>query len=263
MRTRERLRARLGLRLRAKLGLGLGVVVGLVGCDRPEAPDCVQRAGEWGKDSVVWEGVEVDRLLLYDRIDVRWVEGEVGRTVVVWEGPVNLLADAVTDWDGQVLELGDGNTCRWVRDLGITLRATVVSPRLVAVEHRGAGAFEAALDEETGSFRLDARNCSGRVDVEAFCDTVGVLLHSGAVTGRVTGAPRVLEGFAAGLAGLDASECYAERAFVHTGALRPLRFRASTYAYVAISGPGDAVLHGPDPGQLQVERTGEGGLVRE
>jgi len=81
-------------------------------CNRSDAPDCIQRAGEQARDSVVFEGAEAAALLLYDRIDVTWEQGEAGRTVVVWEGPENLLSDAETDWDGSTLTLGDGNTCR-------------------------------------------------------------------------------------------------------------------------------------------------------
>lgn len=230
-------------------------------CNQPDAPDCVQRAGADGQDSVVFEGVEAASLLLYDRIDVTWEPGASGRTVVVWEGPENLLADAETDWDGTTLTLGDGNSCRWVRDLGITLRATVRSPALTHVEHRGAGRFNAALPDRPGTFRLDARNCSGSIDLDAAGDTVAVLLHSGAVTATLTGSPRVLEAFSAGLSGLDASRCYSTRAFIHQAALRPLRFRATEYAYLALTGPGDAVLHGTAPTDLEVEHTGGGALL--
>ena len=232
-------------------------------CNQPDAPDCIQRAGANARDSVVFEGVDATSLLLYDRIDVTWEPGEPGRTVVVWEGPENLLADAETDWDGATLTLGDGNTCRWVRDLGITLRATVRSPALAAVEHRGAGRFIAALPDRPGTFRLDARNCSGSIDLDAAGDTVAVLLHSGAVTATLTGSPTVLEAFSAGLSGLDASRCYSTRAFIHQAALRPLRFRATEYAYLALTGPGDAVLHGTSPADLELERTGEGELRTE
>ena len=230
-------------------------------CNQPDAPDCIQRAGANAHDSVVFEGVDATSLLLYDRIDVTWEPGEPGRTVVVWEGPENLLADAETDWDGTTLTLGDGNTCRWVRDLGITLRATVRSSALAAVEHRGAGRFAAILPDRPGTFRLDARSCSGSIDLDAAGDTVAVLLHSGAVTATLTGSPTVLEAFSAGLSGLDASRCYSTRAFIHQAALRPVRFRATEYAYLALTGPGDAVLHGTSPADLELERTGEGELL--
>ena len=230
-------------------------------CNQPDAPDCFQRAGANARDSVVFEGVDATSLLLYDRIDVTWEPGEPGRTVVVWEGPENLLAESETDWDGTTLTLGDGNTCRWVRDLGITLRATVRSSALAAVEHRGAGRFAAILPDRPGTFRLDARNCSGSIHLDAAGDTVAVLLHSGAVTATLTGSPTVLEAFSAGLSGLDASRCYSTRAFIHQAALRPLRFRATEYAYLALTGPGDAVLHGTAPDDLELERTGEGELL--
>jgi hypothetical protein len=232
----------------------------LASCDRPDAPDCLRSAGE---DTVVasfyFESPEV--LVIGDGIEVELVTGgDEGVAKLTWEGPENLVAWAQTEWTQGELRIGDGNGCKWVRDLGLRLKLRIESQSIREVEHGGTGDFEWNLGEQPGRWRFDGRRFAGDAVVYAQVDSLELQMHAG--PGRITavGSAARLGIYAAGLGTVDASEMAATRAFVNQSSAHELSVSASDYAYFGLHGTGDIRVI-EVPVEFDVVKTESGELI--
>lgn len=239
--------------------------VGLVGCNRPEAPDCLQSAGDLDSLEQELEEGSLGHLTVYDRLDVRWHAAPSETPVrLVFSGPRNLLPDIQVGWtggEGGALELADGNRCRWVRDLGIRLRVDVYAHDLASIELRGSGTFEMDPCIRSGTLEVDTRQFSGEARIDAEVDTLRLRMHAGPGTLIGTGTARYLGIFVAGLGAVDARAVEAARAQVNQSGIRDLHFRARDYAYVGHYGPGAVLGHGGPPDDWDWFQTSSGDLT--
>lgn len=88
------------------------VLLAAVGCNRPDAPDCLQRAGIDGQ----LEGSlsEFTRLTLKSNVDyILHIDSNWHYTV---EGPINLLGDITFNKSKNSLEVRNENTCNLIRN---------------------------------------------------------------------------------------------------------------------------------------------------
>lgn len=229
-------------------------------CNRPEAPACLRAPGI---DTVRIDtlGSEVTALRIEDGLEVVLRPGESASGALLhWEGPANLLAHAQMEVLDGVLELGDGNTCRWVRDLGIRLRVVITAPGVRAVDHRGTGDFRWEIGEQSGKWSFDARRYAGAAVVHAEVDTFEARLHAGPCFLALSGASDRLGIYVAGLGTVDASEFYAKRAFLNQSSAHELAFRATEYAFIDLSGSGN-VRGLTIPEEWEVTQSGTGQVI--
>jgi hypothetical protein len=248
-------------RIAIPAGLGAFLLASLLACcDRPEAPHCLRAAG---RDTVVqaWATEPVERLVVRDGVEVVLrAEGDSGVTAWTWTGPANVVAWAETAVDAGELRVGDGNRCRWVRDLGVRLRLEVSAPGVRAVEHRGTGDFTWHIGEADGAWSFDGKGFAGRAEVIGRTDSLRLHLHNGPGFVAASGSTGRLGAYVSGLGTLDAGELAAERAFVNQSSAHDLVFRATDYAYIGLHGYGDVIAR-ERPADYQVERTERGQVI--
>ncbi len=249
----------------ARIAIPVGLIAFLLAsllacCDRPEAPACLRAAGA---DTVVTGAFDApaERLTIADGIEVvLHAAGDSGRVTWRWQGPANLLAHAVTRLDAGDLTLGDANTCRWVRDLGIRLRVDVFAPDIRSVEHTGTGDFRWEIGERDGLWSFDARRAAGSTTIAAHVDTLEARLHAGPSHLTLTGTADRLGAYVAGLGTLDASRLTARRAFLNQSSAHELRFHATDYAFLGLHGSGD-IRGEAVPADYDVDRTEAGQVI--
>ena len=91
-------------------------------CDRRNAPDCFQRAGEWTVETRE-VGAHVTLIEVRDVIDL--VLHDHDSFYLEVEGPNNLLNDIETSVVDGKLTIRDHNTCNFVRKLGLRYKVHV------------------------------------------------------------------------------------------------------------------------------------------
>jgi hypothetical protein len=110
-------------------------------------------------------------------------------------------------------------------------------------------------------FHFGGEKMSGSAEISGTFDSLRVDLPAGTGEVLLTGGGRVLAAYTAGYTALNAADFECQYAYVHQAAVRDLHFHATTYAYVAVNGPADVVLHGEWPEELTVVIGGTGELV--
>lgn len=248
-------------RIAIPAGLGAFLLASLLACcDRPDAPHCLRSAG---RDTVVqdWATEPVEQLVVRDGVEVVLrAAGDSGVTAWTWTGPANVVAWAETAVDAGEMRVGDGNRCRWVRDLGVRLRLEISAPGVRAVEHRGTGDFRWDIGAEGGAWSFDGKGFAGRAEVTGHSDSLRLHLHNGPGFVAASGSTGRLGAYVAGLGTLDAGELAAERAFVNQSSAHDLAYRAAEYAYIGLHGYGNVIAR-VRPVEHHVDRTERGQVI--
>lgn len=243
------------------LSLALILVLAL-GCDDPEAPPCLMRAGDWVDVSQSLEDYPKE-LTLEGHMDVAFEFSEQAGIELIWSGPENVLAHRWWEWDEEALILGHEDRCQWMRDLGENVQLKVRSDRLPNIVLRGQGTFRTEWVQPQASLVLDAYAYAGYVHLDCTLDSLTVRLHAGASVVQASGDVGTLSLFASGLSSLDAGEVDADRAFVNQSAHPPVSFRAADYAYVALNSHGNVYGGATPPTEFAVVQAGSGALIWE
>jgi hypothetical protein len=238
------------------------IVFALMGCDRPDAPGCLMRAGD---DVEIVESFNEAplRLKLYDHMNVVLEPWDSASIELVWSGPEHVLAHRWSAWEGEVLELGHEDRCQWMRDLGVNVGLTVRTPIIPEIALYGQGRFDAALEDSTMAVTIDAWAYAGYLTVACELDSLTIRLHAGACSAVAEGTAGTVSLFASGLSAVDAGALRAERAFINQSAHPPLHFQATEYAYVELNSHGNVVGQLPEPLEYEVVRNGSGDLIWE
>lgn len=238
------------------------IVFGLMGCDRPDAPGCLMRAGD---DVEIVESFSEAPLglKLYDHMNVVLEPWDSASIELVWSGPEHVLAHRWSAWEGDVLELGHEDRCQWMRDLGVNVGLTIRTPIIPEIALHGQGRFDAALEDSTMAVAIDAWAYAGYLTVACELDNLTIRLHAGACSAVAEGTAGSVSLFASGLSGVNAGALRSERAFVNQSAHPPLHFQATEYAYVELNSHSNVVGRLPEPLEYQVVRNGSGDLIWE
>ena len=244
------------------LGLLSLVLIGFGGCDRPDAPACLMRAGDWTE--IVEEYAAAPRgLKLHVHMHVVLETWDATAIELVWRGPENVLAHRWSSWEGDVLEMGHEDRCQWMRDLGTNVELTVRAPIIPEIGLHGQGRFDAALVDSTMAVAIDAWAYAGHLAVICELDSLTIRLHAGACSAVAEGTAGTVSLYASGLSGLHAGALQSERAFVNQSAHPPLHFQAAEYAYVELNSHGNVIGQLPEPMEYQVICNGSGDLIWE
>ena len=237
-----------------------GVALLAAGCNDPEAPACLMRAGAWTEVVQSFDESPTN-LRFYDHIDVVFETWDSAGIELVWSGPENVLAHRWMQWNAGVLEVGHVDRCQWTRDLGQNVQLQIKSAPIPEMALYGQGRFDASLHAPEASVQIDAFAHAGYVEVESELDSLTLRLHAGASSAVLRGRAEVLSLFASGLSGTDAGKLEAKRAFVNQSAHPPMSFSALDYAYVELNSQGDVWGRGGMPELFTVVQNGSGSLI--
>lgn len=241
----------------AYLLLSLALFWVVSACNRPDAPDCLKRAGEETMETR-HQGRLIEVLDVEDLMHVQVFRSDQPEIRVI--GPQNLLSDLVSEWSDGVLRLRNENRCNWVRDLGIRLRVEVYTPELVAVRYKGQGDLTLEDVFEAATFSFDCRQGTGDIRLQILADSVNVQIHNGVANLQLEGEARSAALFNQGTGRLDASEFLTEAASCNNSSINQMLVRTSAYLFAFIGLRGDVVHFGQNQ-QVELEQEGEGELI--
>ena len=162
------------------------IVFWLMGCDRPDAPGCLMRAGDYVE--IVETFSDYPRgLKLYNHMNVVLEPWDSTKIELVWSGPEHVLAHRWSAWEGEMLELGHEDRCQWMRDLGVNVGLTIRTPIIPEIALHGQGRFDAALEDSTLAVVIDAWAYAGYLTVACDLDSLTMRLHAGACSAVAAG----------------------------------------------------------------------------
>ena len=229
-------------------------------CNKSNAPDCFQKAGDPAVESRTLSA-PVTRIELTEHIHLQLSNPDGQEPHVIVEAPENLLPEIITALDDQgVLTLRNDNTCNFMRRYDHLIRVTYVGP-LEHVVNRGTGDLTSTEALTTSVFELENRDASGVIHLDfAGAESVIVKDHTGVGEVTLTGTTDVLELFNQGWGPLDASGLVATTALTNNNSINVLRVRATNYVYTEINGPGNTEVFG-NPGFIDVLDLGDGEVI--
>lgn len=229
-------------------------------CNKPDAPDCFQKAGDPAVESRTLSAA-VSRIELTEYIHLQLSNPDGQAPYVIVEAPENLLPEIITELDGDgVLTIRNDNTCNFMRRYDHLIRVTYVGP-LEHVVNRGTGDLTSTEALTTALFELENRDASGVIQLDfAGAESVIVKDHTGVGDVTLTGTTEVLELFNQGWGPLDASGLQATTALTNNTSINVLRVRATDYVYTEINGPGNTEVFG-NPGFIDILDQGDGEMI--
>lgn len=226
-------------------------------CNRPDAPDCLKRAGADTMETR-HQGRPVTELDVEDLIEVKVFRSEQPEIRVF--GPQNLLSGLVSEWSDGTLRLRNENRCNWVRDLGIRMRVEVYTPELERINYKGQGDLSMEDLFEGEVFSFDCRQGTGDIHLHLAADSVNVQLHNGVANLQLEGEARIAALFNQGTGRLDASNFMAQAATCNNSSINEMMVRTSAYLFAFIGLRGNVVYFGQNT-EIELQQEGEGELI--
>ena len=228
------------------------------GCDKPDAPDCFQKAGEWVEEERTFDNT-IRTLEVYDRIDVRLVESDENRVVIF--APENLMPEVKTEIFGSRLMLDDDNTCDFVRDLSITPIITVYAD-LDSLINSGSGNIESVGTIDNQRFVIDQLHSSGNLNLTVNCDSLILQQATGNPLTTLKGHADYFYTYYTTFTPLNAANLLCEESFIHSGSINS----ASTFVtnkLVAVIESSGNIYYSGNPEEIVLVDDGDGELISQ
>jgi Putative auto-transporter adhesin, head GIN domain len=233
-------------------------VIACIACNKSNAPDCFQQAGE---NKMEWRSLgDYQRIDLRDNIHLILVQSADEKIAV--EGPTNLLPEIKTEIDHDVLVITNENTCNFVRSYKHQYTVTIYSNKITEIQNNGTGDITSMNALQGSHFFLENKRSMGSINLQLQVDSLVVLNTAGYSDIALRGAVVYEQLFHQGVGIFDASALHAEYAFVNNNSINDLHVNFSSYLFAALNGPGNIYYQGALP-LIDYEQTGSGVLLAE
>lgn len=206
----------------------------LVACNREQAPDCMQSAGEVRgvqRELDSFESIELRDYLQFELKDTTWYGVELF-------GPVNLLPEINAVVENGRLTITNENTCNFMRSYKHRITVRICAPDFADIQNYATGDIRSINRLDGEKFSIDNRSAAGIQTFELSVDTANIASHTGVSDTYVTGTTDVVYLFSQGLGIVNAEGLSANYAFVNNSSLNDVHVRSSNYlfAYLQFSG---------------------------
>jgi hypothetical protein len=229
----------------------------LFACNDPGAPDCFKQAGDPGARTYKLKGL-VHHLEVYDLIDVEITDGD--DSLIIVEGPENLLNEIEVDFSNGNLNLRNHSTCDFVRDLGIRMKVRVEAPELAKLVYHGQGDVLFRDTLKTPLFVCEIHNGAGDVFIRHSGETSEVYCHTGVSDVYMEGNAFRTSLFHQGMGVFDASAYPANIVNSNNNSINSLYLNSIDYLFALIQSNGNTYYKG-NPWQIDEVDQGNGDLI--
>lgn len=241
--------------LHIRLSYCAAIAMVIISCNKPDAPDCFQKAGE-----VVTEiralTTPPDRIFLTDNIDLEIVWSDENYAEIT--GPVNLIPEITTRYEDGFVWISNENSCNFVRSLKHEFKVKLfMQPHFL--DYQGAGNVSTPTPLQAEWFTVNIEDASGNLSLNLDCDSAQCLSGSGVSTIDLSGNTRVLGLFNQSLGPIDASSLESQITLINSSSINTIRAKASQYLYAILHSSGDVYVTG-DP-SIDSEILGNGELI--
>lgn len=238
--------------------LGVGILLLLLACNRPKAPDCLQSAGEIISIERTFDQ-DITALELHNFIHVTIIESDENKVIVT--APENLIPEVITELNDGQLRIDDENTCDFVRRLDIQPHITVLA-NIESVVNFSQGDVSTYGPITAERFALDNWQASGRIQLELNCDSVFYKTHTGVSTTSLSGLAEFLYVYHRGMGPCNTTFVSCDRVSVRNNSINDVKVRADVHLTAWIESSGDIYYQG-GPEIINIIQDGDGVVVPE
>ncbi len=223
------------------------------GCNRENAPDCLQAAGEnksVKRELEEFTSIELNDYIQYELCDTAYYG-------VVISAPGNLIPEIETLVEDGKLKVYNSNSCNFVRSYKNRIVVRICAPQFRDIQNYATGDVTTANEISCERFSIDNRGAAGVQRFQLKCDTVNIASHTGVSDALVSGECDVVYLFSQGLGIMDARDLSSNYAFVNNSSLNNVYVQASNYLYGFIQYSGSIFYRG-NPQSIDKEIDGDG-----
>lgn len=228
-------------------------LVFLASCNRENAPDCFQRAGEMKtiqRDLDDFSSMELHDYIQYELYDTAYVG-------VLITAPGNLISDIETEVTGDMLTVRNTNQCNFVRSYKNRITVRICAPEFGDIQNYATGDI-LSVNTITGTrFSIDNRGAAGVQRLTLNTDTVNIASHTGVSDAVLKGECDAVYLFNQGVGEIDARNLMSNYAFVNNSSLNDVYVYSRNYLYGYIQFSGN-IFYGGNPDVVDREQDGEG-----
>jgi hypothetical protein len=242
--------------LHLQILIGISFFSAMISCNKENAPDCFQSAGEYKTVERSLDGfsaIELNDYIQYELCDTTFYG-------VVITAPGNLIPDIETEVNQGKLVIHNRNTCNFVRSYKKKITIRICSPAFTNVQNFSTGDIRSVNPIQTTKFLMENRHAAGVHQLELYADTVDIKTHAGVCDVIVNGSANAVYLFNQGLGILDARAMSTPKAFVNNSSVNKVYVNASDYLFAFIYSSGSIYYSGA-PDLIDVNVQGQGRLI--
>jgi hypothetical protein len=230
------------------------VLIALFACNKEEAPDCFQSAGDYATERREIE--PFDLLELRDYIQLELHDTDVYFIEII--APENLIPDISTNFENGKLEIRNNNRCNWVRSYKNKITVRVHAPEFPEIENFGTGDITSTNTLKGQRILIQNRHSAGRIELDVQLDTLRIMMHTGVSDALLTGEVQVAELFNQGYGLVDARNLDSQYTFCNNSSINDIYLSAEQYLFAFIQFSGNIYVAGsPNDIDLTIEGDGE------
>jgi len=234
---------------------GIALII-VFGCNRPQAPDCFQKAGNIVSIERTFDST-IKSLELHDFIHITLIPSDENKVIV--SGPENLLPEVITSLSNGTLFIDDENSCDWVRSFEVQPRVIVMA-NVDRITNYSQGNIESFGPISGNRFDMENWQATGHIYLEFDCDSVFFHTHTGVSTASLNGSSKYTYIYHNGLGPLESQGLISQKTSVRSNSINDVSVFADDKLVAWIEGSGD-ILYSGYPEEVIVIQDGDGDVI--
>ncbi len=226
-------------------------------CNKENAPDCIQSAGEF--TTVKRSMEEFDSIELRDYVQIELYDTTAYFVEIT--APKNLIPDIETELKDHKLRIVNNNTCNFVRSFKKRIIVRIYAPQFDDIQNFGTGDIKSINTLSSSHFKIENRNAAGKIELVLNCDTATLVTHTGVCDIYAKGQSDVTYVFNQGVGIIDAQKLLANNAFVNNSSINNVYINTSGYFFALIEFSGNIYYSGI-PNHIDQSIRGNGRLIK-
>jgi hypothetical protein len=212
----------------------------LASCEKDEGV-CFDSRGDQLAETRLLE--HFSSLSLENRMDVFLIPDTANFVELVYGE--KLLNGIETRIENDVLYIKDNNKCAWMREVRPLPSIHVHCTALKHIYSQNAGTLQSIAPLTGDSLYIEVEDASGTIALKVKCQSLSLIVHTGATDIDITGQTDYLYIYNSGYAPVYANDLYAETVSVHNNSTGDTYVFANNHLYYQIYHRGNIMLSGP------------------
>ena len=225
----------------------------VMGCNQPDAPDCFQRGGNWGR--VTQDVLPFDELVLQDHI-AYYLHQDSGYSCRI-EGPENLLNEIELKYNQHQLTISNKNTCNIVRSYKKTIQVHLYAPSFPSIVDMSTMSIDTPDTLIQSHFKFQQNQAASQSRFLLHCDSADIQMPYGVGDITLKGICKKVMLYNGSTGIIDSQHLRCHELYCHQASIQDVFIQNTGYAYIVISNKGNVYFTGT-PDQLDLHITGEG-----
>lgn len=222
-------------------------------CNKENAPDCFQMAGDF--ETVKRDIDDFESIELRDYITIELYDSS--ETFVEITAPKNLIPEIETNVDNGKLKIENKNTCNFVRSFKKRITVRIYAPEFRDIQNFGTGDIRSVNAITSSYFKIENRKAAGEINVSLSVDSVAINTHTGVANVTLQGQAAKAKLFNQGLGIIDGRNLVTSEAYVNNSSINDVYVYSDGYLFAYIQFSGNIYYNGsPDQIDDDIEGTG-------